>query len=145
MRLIFAICFAIGFPLVVSATPLSTSVDGGTSDGKQLKCKAYLSVPAHVKPGIPKFLFSVSGTGAYTTYFHHSKNENVYFLTIDKPGILPDFNKTGKAIVDRALFDYYTINTLVTCAQNALYWADDYLKNVQTKTIFQGHRRGLLS
>jgi len=142
MKFLFFICFAIGLPLVVLAEPLSITVNGGISNGRQLQCKAYLSSPTHVTQGVPKIIFSVSGTGAYTTYFHHSKNKNIYFLTIDKPGILPDFDKPGKPIVDRSLFDHYTLNTLVTCAQNALYWADDYLKNVQTTLILQGHSEG---
>jgi hypothetical protein len=92
----------------------------------------------------PKLVFKEPGTGVYTTYFFHPKGGDIYYLTLDKPGILPDFKNPEKPIVDRSKFDLYTVNTLVTCAQNALYWADDYIKNDKTKIILDGHSEGTM-
>lgn len=142
MRLTSFIILILGMSPVISAQPVSTTVDGGYSGGKHLQCKAYLSGPNHITQGKTMLLFTMPGTGAYTTYFNHPETGNIYFLSIDKPGILPDLNHPGTPIVNRYQFDYYTMNTLVVCAQNALYWATDYLKPARPKIILHGHSEG---
>ncbi|MBA2709614.1 MAG: hypothetical protein H0U57_03355 [Tatlockia sp.] len=127
--------------------PIVGSVDGGQNFGKQLHCKVYLhqSTPLEKNPeGKKTLLFQQSGTGIYTTYFDEVKGASDYYLTFDKPGISPDFKSKNrsKPKVDRNLFDFYTINNLTLCAENALTWADNYLNHVDKMIILQGHSEG---
>lgn len=130
------------FSLPAIAEPVSKIVDGGVSSGKQLNCTAYLTVPTQLNGQVPKLAFKMGGTGTYTTYFDHPKTGSVYYLTLDKPGILPNPDDRGKPIIDRAAYDFYTMNTLISCAQNALNWAHDYVKSKQSSIILYGHSEG---
>lgn len=142
MRFRFLAFVSLALPQIVLAQPMTTTVDGGMSNGKHLECKAYLSAPTKNHQSVPTLLFMEPGTGVYTTYFNHETGHDYYYLSIDKPGVSPDLKNPGKPIVDRTAFDYYTIKNLVTCAQNALDWAQDYLKNADAKIILQGHSEG---
>lgn len=128
----------------VSAEPMTKMVDGNESDGKRLQCKAYLSAPAKNENGKMKLFFSISGTGVYTTYFDHNKNADYYYLSFDKPGIMPGNNAQSKPKIDRSSFDLYTIDSLLDCAQNALNWGYDQLNNQQIEIVLQGHSEGSL-
>jgi|GEM_PF-5472258 len=134
-------CSAVSAEQIAPAVPFATTVDGNISSGKRLQCKAYLSPPS-IKSAQPKLLFSIRGTGFYTTYFDHNKKGDYYFLTFDKPGVAPNLKDHDKPAVDRSQFDLYTLSTLIDCAQNALNWAFDYLKKPQIKIIVHGHSEG---
>jgi hypothetical protein len=129
-----------------AALPISTTVDGGYSYGKHLECRAYLHISENIRPNTANnktLHFFQPGTGAYTTYFDTPWTDNTdYYLTIDKPGIIPNPNNPHEPIVDRQLFDYYTTDTLVNCASNALFWADDYFKNTNISIVLGGHSEG---
>jgi hypothetical protein len=122
-------------------------VDGGQSNGKKLQCRVYLQ---QLTPGVKKtegiktLVFQQGGTGIYTTYFDKLKEGSDYYLTLDKPGISPNLKNKDrtKPVVDRSLFDYYTIENLTQCAENALNWADNYLNHIDKMIILQGHSEG---
>ena len=127
--------------------PIVAKVDGGLSNGKQLQCRVYLFPPASIEKnaqGKIALLFSQGGTGVYTTYYNQPKDGGDYYLTMDKPGILPDLQSkdANNPIVDRTKFDFYTMNNLIDCAQNALSWADNYLNHANKVIILQGHSEG---
>jgi hypothetical protein len=140
----YSIFILLGITFQATALPISTTVDGGYSYGKHLECKAYLHQPEKHNIGNKITLhFFQSGTGVYTTYFDAPWTSSTdYYLTIDKPGILPNPNNPNDPIVDRQLFDYYTTDTLEHCVQNALLWADNYFKNRELTIILGGHSEG---
>lgn len=132
----------------VFSQPITAMVDGGESNGKQLQCRVYLKqLTPRVKETDEKktLVFQQSGTGVYTTYFDKLKGSD-YYLTLDKPGISPDLKNKDrtKPIVDRSLFDYYTMENLTQCAENALNWADNYLNQIDKMIILQGHSEGTI-
>lgn len=127
--------------------PIVATVDGGLSNGKQLQCQVYLFPPVAIEKiaqGKISLLFSQGGTGVYTTYFNQPKEGGNYYLSMDKPGILPDLKSkdANKPIVDRTKFDSYTMDNLINCAQNALFWADNHLNHANKEIILQGHSEG---
>ncbi|MBA2655660.1 MAG: hypothetical protein H0U70_01585 [Tatlockia sp.] len=130
----------------LASQPVSTIVEGGLSYGKKLQCHVYLqqSTTALKNPqGKKTLLFSQAGNGIYTTYFDQFDQSIDYYLTLDKPGISPALaSKNPKPNVDRSLFDYYTVENLTICAENALNWADNYLNHIDKKIILQGHSEG---
>ena len=133
------------FQTALSA-PITTIVDGGYSYNKHLQCTAYLHAPEPSKVKHNHYAtlhFFQSGTGIYTTYFDKSWiNQNNYYLTIDKPGITPAGSDPDHPNVDREFYDYYTTDTLINCAQNALYWANHYLSHTKKSIILSGHSEG---
>ncbi|MBA3536752.1 MAG: hypothetical protein H0T84_09105 [Tatlockia sp.] len=134
------------FSPFVFSQPISTMVDGGQSHGKKIQCRVYLQ---HLTPAVKTdrkktLVFLQGGTGIYTTYFDKLKEGSDYYLTLDKPGISPDLKNKDrtKPVVDRGSFDYYTMDNLILCAENALNWADNYLNHIDKKIILQGHSEG---
>lgn len=131
------------------STPISTIVDGGYSYGKHLECNAYLR-QLNKKNSLETakqatLFFFQSGSGYYTTYFDAPWTNNTdYYLTIDKPGISPDMQNPRHPIVNRQLFDYYTVDTLSLCAKNALIWANDQIIAADKRIVIAGHSEGSL-
>ncbi|MBA2652063.1 MAG: hypothetical protein H0U73_07350 [Tatlockia sp.] len=132
----------------VFSQPITAMVDGGQNKGKKLQCQVYLQhlAPAVKTEGKKTILFQQGGTGVYTNYFDKLQDGIDYFLTLDKPGISPDLKNKDrtKPIVDRSSFDYYTMDNLIQCAENALNWADNYLNHVDKMIILQGHSEGTI-
>lgn len=128
------------------SSPISTVVDGGYSYSKHLQCTAYLHTPE--QPNVTHknhvtLHFFQSGTGIYTTYFDQPwTTQSDYYLTIDKPGITPTGLAPDHPKVDRSSYDYYTTDTLINCAQNALYWATHYLDHTKKSIVLSGHSEG---
>ena len=130
-----------------SPVPITTTVDGGISNGQHLQCMAYLHVPAQPKNQDSQYVtihFFQSGAGLYTTYFDQSWAPDAdYYLTLEKPGVTPNMADPNNPNVDRKIYDNYTTQTLITCAQNALVWVDNYLgPNTEKKIILGGHSEG---
>jgi len=132
---------------------ISSPVSGGISYGKSLQCTAYLHIPKYVpkQNDWPVYFYQHgSGVGPSTATFEGFigpngayNNNTTYVLTIDKPGISPDPNDPDKVIVNRDLYDFYTIDTLTECGKNALIWAMGLLDNNPNRAIIlQGHSEG---
>ncbi len=126
--------------------PITATVDGGMSEGRHLECMAYLHSGQPVTQGAPLITlhFFQPGAGMYTTYFDPPWAPGVnYYLTLEKPGITPNPADRDNPRVDRSIYDYTTTKNLITCAQNALYWADNYLgPSTEKKIILGGHSEG---
>ncbi len=60
-------------------------------------------------------------------------------LMLNKPGMSFDPSAPGKTVINHSYFDYYTPNNLITCAKNALIWANKQLNNTQRPIILWGH------
>lgn len=134
---------------------ISIPVNGGISYGKPLQCTAYLHIPKQVSKqnDLPVYFYGRgTGAGPSTATFEGfigpdgaCNNNTTYVLTIDKPGISPDPNDPDKVIVNRDLYDFYTIDTLTECSKNALIWAMGLLDNNPNRAIIlQGHSEGAI-
>lgn len=139
---------------VYAETVVSTLVDGGMTSGVELQCTAYMHMPDKILQNsnlLPIYFVQYgSGVGIETSSLNHDVLESgdiapEYFLTMDKPGIKPDPNfptDPTKHIIDHNQYDYYSPDNLGTCAQNALYWAFDYLKKENHPILLHGLSEG---
>lgn len=143
------ICLSVLFTTNLVAETISSSVDGGISYGKVLQCTAYLHIPEQAphNNNLPIYFYE-AGTGLYTmsTFegFDGNNNNNLtYTLTMNKPGVSPDPKDPSSAVANRDFFDFYTMDTLIECAKNALIWAENTLNdNLNRNIILQGHSEG---